>query len=116
MSKTQCALLESYRLSLVTQRQTELQAKIKQAIDEAEDELPPPRSVIPLLRVRLVPVGGLPSSCVLDCQLSVWRPSEGTQEELREGKPLKIFNLMASTGRYGSVSWVKVIHWFLSLV
>ena len=95
LSKTQCALLESYRQTLISQRQEELQHRIRQALEDAEDELPPVRTVVRLLRVHLVPLGGM----VFDCQLTVWRPGEGTCGELREGRTLRLFNVTASAGR-----------------
>ena len=52
LTRTQRTLLESYQLSVQSQRQAELERRIRQAIEEAEEELPPPRNVVPLLRVR----------------------------------------------------------------
>ncbi len=45
-------LLESYRQSLMSMRQEELQSRIRDAVKEAEEQLPPDRKVIPLLRMR----------------------------------------------------------------
>lgn len=52
LSDTQLVYLESYKLSVETDRQTELQRRMKVAIQEAEDTIPPQREVIPLLRLR----------------------------------------------------------------
>lgn len=54
LSRTQLVMLESYRQCLISQRQDELQQRIKQAVEEAEDQLPPERNVVPLLKVRSV--------------------------------------------------------------
>ena len=54
LTPTQHTFLESYRLSLQSQRQSELEKRVRQAIEEAEDELPPPRNVVPLLRARWI--------------------------------------------------------------
>ena len=69
-------------------------------MEEAEDSLPPPRNVVPLLRAKLVPIGA--HHRPLDCQLSVWgRASEGVKAVLLEGKALRLFNVMASPNRKG---------------
>jgi len=54
LTQTQHTFLESYRLSLQSQRQSELEKRVRQAIEEAEHELPPPRNVVPLLRARWI--------------------------------------------------------------
>lgn len=52
LSQTQMILLESYRQSLVSRRQEELQSRMRDAVKEAEEQLPPDRKVVPLLRMR----------------------------------------------------------------
>ena len=51
LSSTQLAYLESYRQCLLAQRQTELQDRIKTAIQDAGDTIPD-RSVTPLQKIR----------------------------------------------------------------
>jgi len=96
LSKTQRALLESYHQALITNRQTDLQERIRKAIQEAEDQLPKERTVTPLLKVRVVPHGGNENA---DCVLSVWRPSEAVRSVLKEGALLRITNLSSLPSR-----------------
>jgi len=44
--------LDSYKLSLETERRGELLRRIKEALKEAEDKIPSQREVVPLLRLR----------------------------------------------------------------
>ena len=54
LSGMQCAMLESYRQSLVGRRQTELQRRLEQAVRRGEEEgkLPRARTTTALLRAR----------------------------------------------------------------
>ena len=72
---------------------------------EAEDELPPARSVVPLLRACVLPLSHSSSSSLSfpsspSFTLSVWRPGQEVVELMQEGVGLQMYNLAASHGRY----------------
>ena len=99
-------MLDGHLQRLKQEREEELARRAREAIDQVGDQLPPPnRSVVPLLKMRVVPLttpkttpSTTPITTGHGCILSVWRPSDDLQLVLKEGKAFRVTKLSASSG------------------
>ncbi|XP_070391409.1 breast cancer type 2 susceptibility protein homolog isoform X3 [Dermacentor albipictus] len=101
LNEEQLRLLRSFQEEQLCHRQTTIQQKLESALQTATDEnkCPKERVVIPVLKVLL---GGIHEADLrknICCLMCVWRPTEDTQELLKQGKALSIYNVNVTCSR-----------------
>lgn len=101
LSEEQLRLLRSFQEEQLCSRQITIQQKLECALQTATDEnkCPKERVVIPVMKVLL---GGIHEADLrknICCLMCVWRPTEDTQEMLKPGKALSIYNVNVTCSR-----------------
>ncbi|KAH6936525.1 hypothetical protein HPB50_018907 [Hyalomma asiaticum] len=101
LSEEQLRLLRSFQEEQLYSRQITIQQKLESALQTATDEnkCPKERVVIPVMKVLL---GGIHEADLrknICCLMCVWRPTEDTQEMLKPGKALSIYNVNVTCSR-----------------
>ncbi|XP_075544738.1 uncharacterized protein LOC142578920 [Dermacentor variabilis] len=101
LNEEQLRLLRSFQEEQLCHRQATIQQKLESALQTATDEnkCPKERVVIPVLKVLL---GGIHEADLrknICCLMCVWRPTDDTQELLKQGKALSIYNVNVTCSR-----------------
>ncbi|XP_013410019.1 breast cancer type 2 susceptibility protein homolog [Lingula anatina] len=99
LSEAQICALNEHRCRLQMDQQAEVQAQVRKALQDTENEQSSMRNVTPLLKVRVAGCSNSDVDAGMNTFLTVWRPSDEVIQMLQEGKRLKIYNLSASGAR-----------------